>query len=76
MELHWTYEKPSKKGFYMINNGDVETDQTMQPVKVDEHPTDGLYIVDMDGEVSLVSDIHSSWKFAELNEPLKKAPTK
>ena len=75
MSLHWSYDKPNKKGFYMLNKGDVETDANMEPVKVDEHPTDGFYIVDMKGDVCLVNDTSSSIKFAFLNDALKEAHT-
>lgn len=74
MSLHWTHNKPNKKGFYMINYGDIGNDDNMEPIKVDEHPTDGFYIVDMKGDVNLVRDLSDSIKYAYLNDALKDAP--
>lgn len=75
MALSWTYKKPNKKGFYMMNDGDVETDDSMEPVKVDEHPIDGLYIVDMNGNPTMVKNLSDGFKFAYLNDELKGAIT-
>ena len=33
-EVEWSFDKPQKEGFYMMNSGDVVTENNMEPVQV------------------------------------------
>jgi hypothetical protein len=39
----WKFKKTTKTGYYMINNGDVETELSMQPAKI--YKNDGVLMV-------------------------------
>lgn len=63
----WSFDKPTKEGFYMMNSGDVVTESNMEPVKVFEK-NNILYIKDFSGVIYELSEVHSSFKYLNISK--------
>lgn len=65
--VEWSFEKPKKEGFYMMNSGDVVTENNMEPVKVFKKDNI-LYILDFSGEVYELSKVRNSFKYLNISK--------
>lgn len=65
--IEWSFNKPTEEGYYMINSGDVVTDNNMEPVFIFYIDT-RLFVRDFRGEVFPLSNLHSSFKFLNISQ--------
>ena len=59
----WTYTKPTKPGTYIINRGDVVTDENSFLCAVFYNHSNELIAAFTDGDKTKVEDIHHSFKW-------------
>lgn len=70
--MNWSFDKPTKTGWYLINNGDVVTEDNMEPVRIYKNSDDTLMLEDFSGSVFLLEDILSCYKFLDIGYISKK----
>lgn len=75
--MNWTFEKPKKIGFYMINRGDIVTTENMEHIiiRYSLNSKNKLEVVDNKNEVIPLDLMHKSFKYFYLNEILINAST-
>ncbi len=66
-EVEWSFDKPEKEGFYMMNSGDVVTENNMEPIQVFKKDNT-LFIKDFSGEIYKLSEVRNSFKYLNISQ--------
>lgn len=62
---HWSWNKPTQEGYYLMCYGDIRTQANVWPIKAVEI-RDQLHIFDTTGERSSVAMLSDSYQWAKL----------
>ena len=65
--VEWSFEKPTEEGYYMINSGDVVTQNNMEPVHI-FHKDNVFFVKSFSGEIYELSKIHNSYKYLNISQ--------
>jgi hypothetical protein len=67
-----TYNKPEKPGIYLLNYGDIVTDQNMQAVAVYKNTNGELFFIDENKESIAISEMNdTSWQWFPASQVFK-----